>query len=91
MTYTNKKSVNGREIQFNDTIHHHTETKYDWKDRIRILFGRISHTHSEIYTKEWCNVAGSEATVRVSPLFKRKPRVMGLSSIDKTNNNNGKN
>lgn len=80
MDYINKKTLNGRVVEFNDTIHHHTETKYDWKDRIRILFGRMSHTHSQIYTKEIVNVVGSEATVRVQPIFKRKPRIMGLST-----------
>lgn len=89
MINTDKKIVNGREIEFVDTIHHHTETKFDWKDRIRILFGRMSYTHSQIYTKEIVNVSGSEATVRVQPLFKRKPKLMGLSSSNTIHDYNG--
>ena len=75
-----KKILNGREIEFSDVIHHHTETIYGWKDRIRILFGRKSITVSKIYTKERCNVVGSEASVYVSPLLRTKPKIVGLIS-----------
>jgi hypothetical protein len=76
-----KKVVNGREIEFLESIHHETVTVFDWKDRIRILFGRPTRIVSQIYTKNSAIVSGSEAQVYVTPLIKRKPRTMGLMAL----------
>lgn len=75
----NKKTINGREVEYRDVIHHHTETKFDFWDRIKILFHGKCLISSEIYTKEFCNVQGSEAISRVPPIIKRKPQIMGMS------------
>lgn len=77
-TVFEKKVVGGREIEFLEYITHHTETVFDWKDRIRILFGRPTRIVSQIYTKNSSIVTGSEAQVYVAPIIKRKPRTMGL-------------
>lgn len=34
------KIINGREITYKDVIHHDTTTVFDFKDRIKILFGK---------------------------------------------------
>lgn len=73
-----KKVVQGREIEFLQSIHHETITVFDWKDRIRILFGRPTRVVSQIYTKNSAIVSGSEAQVYVTPIIKRKPKTMGL-------------
>lgn len=73
-----KKTIQGREIEYLESIHHETITVFDWKDRIRILFGRPSRIISQIYTKNSAIVSGSEAQVYVTPIFKRKPKTMGL-------------
>lgn len=73
-----KKNINGREIEFLESIHHETVTVFDWKDRIRILFGRPTRIVSQIYTKNSAIVSGSEAQVYVTPIIKRKPKTMGL-------------
>ena len=73
-----KKIVQGREIEYIESIHHETVTVFDWKDRIRILFGRPTRIVSEIYTKNSAIVSGSEAQVYVTPLVKRKPKTMRL-------------
>lgn len=73
-----KKLVQGREIEFLEAINHETVTIFDWKDRIRILFGCPTRIVSQIYTKNSAIVSGSEASVYVTPLIKRKPKTMGL-------------
>lgn len=73
-----KKVINGREIEFLESIHHETISVFDWKDRIRILFGRPTRIVSQIYTKNSAIVSGSEAQVYVTPLIKRKPKTSWL-------------
>jgi hypothetical protein len=73
-----KKIINGREFEYLDVIHHHVETHFDFWDRIKILFHGKCRSSSEIYTKEFCHVQGSEAIVRVPPLIRRKPRTVGM-------------
>lgn len=75
-----KKTIQGREIEFLESIHHETITVFDWKDRIRILFGRPTRIVSQIYTKNSAIVSGSEAQVYVTPIIKRKLKTMGLVS-----------
>lgn len=75
----NKKNINGREIEYLDIIHHHTETKFDVWDRIKILFHGKCRISSEIYTKEVCHVQGSEAIASVPPIFRRKQKHVGFS------------
>jgi hypothetical protein len=70
--------IGDRLIKYNDCVHHETVSVFDWKDRIRILFGRPCRIVSQIYTKEPCNVAGSDAQVYVAPIIKRKPKPMML-------------
>lgn len=74
------KLQDGREIKHIDTIHHHTDTHFDFMDRVRILFTGKCRVHSEIYTGEICHVKGSKATVYVPPIFKKKDRLVGLVS-----------
>jgi hypothetical protein len=73
-----KKVINGREIEYLESIHHETISVFDWKDRIRILFGRPCRIVSQIYTKNSAIVSGSDAQVYVTPIIKRKPKTMGL-------------
>lgn len=76
--YLGKKTINGREFEYGDTIHHETVTVFDWKDRLKILFGRKCRIVSQIYTKQSCNVAGSEAQAYCDSIIKRDPKTMGL-------------
>lgn len=79
MKQPEKTILNGREIEYNDVIHHHTDTHFDWKDRIKILFTGRCRIHSEIYTMEVVNVRGSRATVYIPPIIKRRNTVVGLA------------
>jgi hypothetical protein len=73
ITETRKKTINGREVEYLDVIHHTTTTKFKFWDRIKILLGKEVITSSELYTQhEWCKVVGSEAKTHVAPLIKRK-------------------
>lgn len=73
ITETRKKTINGREVEYLDVIHHTTTAKFKFWDRIKILLGKEVITSSELYTQhEWCKVVGSEAKTHVAPLIKRK-------------------
>lgn len=83
ITEVSKKTINGREIEYLDVIHHSTTTKFNLWDRIKILLGCEVIISSEIYTQhEWCKVVGSEAKTRVAPLIKRNHR--GMAQIEPT-------
>lgn len=68
----------GKEIKYKDCIHHHVTTHLSFMDRIRILFRGKFVTSSEIYTAEVCNVKGSTGKIYVEPIFKRKPKHVGM-------------
>lgn len=68
-----KKTVNGREIEYLDVVHHSTTTKFNWWDRIKILLGKSAVTNSELYTQhDWCKIVGSEAMTSVERLMPKK-------------------
>lgn len=63
-----KTFYRGREYQ--DVIHHSTNTVFSFMDRIKILFGKRVYIESEIYcNNEMVNVVGSEAKTFVSRWF----------------------
>ncbi len=67
------KVINGRSIDYLDVVHHTTTTKFDFWDRIKILFGSEVVTESELYTNhDHCLIVGSEAKTRIPSLIKRK-------------------
>jgi len=68
----------GKEIKYKDCIHHHVTTTCSFMDRIRILFRGKFITSSEIYTAEVCNVKGSTGRIYVEPIFKKKPKYVGM-------------
>ena len=73
------KTINGREITYKDVIHHDTRTVFDFKDRLKILFGKQVTICSEIYTQDECNVLASQAKVYLPPFIQKPQR--GLYSI----------
>lgn len=77
ITESRKKTINGREVEYLDVIHHTTTTKFKFWDRIKILLGKEVITSSELYTQhEWCKVVGSEAKSSVAPLIVKKSKGM---------------
>lgn len=77
---TKRKTINGREFEYLDVIHHTTTTKFKFWDRVKILFGKEIMVSSEIYTQhEWCRIIGSESRASVAPLIKRKS--VGMSHM----------
>lgn len=71
----NKEIVEGKELEFGDCLHNNTEVHFDWKDKIKILFGRPLIISLQIYVKnERVDILKSTAQSFVSPirLFKKK-------------------
>lgn len=69
-----QKEVNGRWIEYNDVIHHTTDTRFSFWDRIKILLGKTVYINSEIYCKEEVSVVASEANTHVARLLPSKPK-----------------
>ena len=78
--YRKKTLPDGRVIQHRDIIHHTVTTKFSWKDRWRIFFGKPVIIMSEIYTDhEDAKVLGSEAGAMVPRIFPKKTKPVTLS------------
>lgn len=76
ITQKTKKTVNGREIEYLDVIHHNSITSFSFYDRIKILFGKKLHVQSQIYTDhEYCKVLGSDSKTFVEPFFTRRKKI----------------
>jgi hypothetical protein len=77
ITEKRTKTINGREIEYLDVVHHTTRTKFKMWDRIKILLGKEVVTESELFTQhEHCLVVGSEAKSYVIRLIPRKSKGM---------------
>ncbi len=81
-----EKTINGKSIKYSAVIHHVTVSRLSFWDRIRVLFGKSIRVSSNIYTlTPNVDIVASEASEEVEPLFKKKRRVISLSSTDYTN------
>lgn len=70
-----KVTIEGKEIEHQDVIHHNTITSLSFKDRLRVLFGKKIHVESRIYTDhEYCLVLGSDSKTYVEKIYQRKPK-----------------
>jgi hypothetical protein len=77
-----KKTINGREIEYLDVIHHHATIQFSVWDRIKILIGKKVVVSSDIYVmSQCCIVSGSEAVTRVYPLIQRKSKGFVYSAM----------
>ena len=73
ITELQKKTINGREVEYLDVVYHTTRTKFKMWDRIKILLGQEVVTDSKLYTKhEHCHIVGSTAKSYVPRLFPKK-------------------
>lgn len=71
-----KKVVNGKEVDYADVIHNTVRTKFGFKDRFKILFGREVCTQNLIYTEQECSPVGTETKVTVANFFKKRVPLM---------------
>lgn len=78
--YRKKTLPDGKIIQHRDIINHTVTTKFSWKDRWRIFFGKPIIIMSEIYTDhEDAKVLGSEAKAMVPRIFPKRSKPKMLS------------
>jgi len=72
-----KKTINGKEIEYGDCIHHTTTSYLSFWDKIKILFGQPITISSEIYCKnEAVNtiISTAEAFVPTFRIFRKKQK-----------------
>ncbi len=62
---------------FADTIYQRVEIVFDWRDRLRILFGRTVNVSCSADTEfALGRIRTQAASVHVAPIFPQKPQVM---------------
>ena len=72
---------------FKDAIYVHTDIRFDWKDRLKILLGRTVHVSTVTQTGMPVGRTGTfDVTVSVGRLINGKPKVwfVGLNPDDRT-------
>jgi hypothetical protein len=69
---------------FADTIYQRVEIVFDWRDRLRILFGRAVDVSCSADTEfPLGRIRTLPATVHVAPIFPQKPQVMTGENVGK--------
>ncbi len=82
-----KKTINGREIEYNECIYFTTTTKFKFLDRLKVFLGKEVIIKSEIYLKEeGVTVMGSESRTIVSPFMRIKSKGKGFCCGEDTKN-----
>jgi hypothetical protein len=69
------------EEEFADTIHTNVEIKFDWRDRVRILFGKTAHCDVRVDTENLPGRCQGRTKAWVEPIYQRPVSTLGQAEF----------